>query len=271
MFCCKFEPKCGKRKDFAFIVILNYQFFKMLKKNLVVTMLLLTTVAAIFVSFSPAQKEEDIYLTYTVDPKKQNVELFWKDDKGNILKSLGNVKTYVESKNKTLLFAMNAGMYTTDNAALGLFIQDGKTIRSINKRSAGGNFYMKPNGVFYIDNNNKATICKTEDFVNKGTVKYATQSGPMLVIDGNIHPSFTRGSLNVNIRNGVGILPDNQLVFVMSKGFVNFYDFAAYFKKLGCKNALFLDGAVCRTYLPGKNWVQTGGDFGVIVGVTKRK
>jgi len=243
----------------------------MTRKNITATVWILLCIAATFISFYPAQKDEDVYLTYTVDPKKQQIALFWKDDKGNILKSLGNVKTYVESKNKTLLFAMNAGMYTTDNAALGLFIQDGKTIKAINKRSAGGNFYMKPNGVLYIDKDNKATICKTEDFVNSGNIKYATQSGPMLVIDGNIHPSFTKGSLNVNIRNGVGILPNNQLVFVMSKGFVNFYDFAAYFKKLGCKHALFLDGAICKTYLPEKNWVQTGGDFGVIVGVTKSR
>ncbi len=243
----------------------------MFKKKIIITGLLLLSVATGFTSFSPAQKDDEVYLSYTADPKKQHIELFWKDDKGNILKNLGNVKTYAESKNKTLLFAMNAGMYTTDNAALGLFIQDGKTIKAINKRSAGGNFYMKPNGVLYIDKDNKAVICKTEDFVNNGKIKYATQSGPMLVIDGNIHPSFTKGSVNVNIRNGVGLLPDNRLVFVMSKGFVNFYDFAAYFKKLGCKNALFLDGAVCRTYLPEKNWVQTGGDFGVIVGVTKSK
>jgi uncharacterized protein YigE (DUF2233 family) len=89
----------------------------------------------------------------------------------------------------------------------------------------------------------------------------------MLVIDGNIHPAFNKASANLNIRNGVGILPDNTIVFAMSKAEINFYDFACFFKNLGCKNALYLDGLVSRTYLPEKGWIQEDGDFGVIIGV----
>lgn len=88
----------------------------------------------------------------------------------------------------------------------------------------------------------------------------------MLVTDGQIHSAFKEGSINVNIRNGVGLLPNGQLLFVMSKTEVNFYDFADYFRKAGCKNALYLDGFVSRTYLPGKNWEQTDGNLGVIIG-----
>jgi uncharacterized protein YigE (DUF2233 family) len=102
-------------------------------------------------------------------------------------------------------------------------------------------------------------------------VKYATQSGPMLLTNGKIHPEFREGSTNLNIRNGVGILPNNKLVFAMSKKEINFYDFAKYFQDLGCKNALFLDGFVSRTYLPEKNWIQTDGNLGVMIGVTERK
>lgn len=91
----------------------------------------------------------------------------------------------------------------------------------------------------------------------------------MLVIDGEIHTSFKEGSANVTIRNGVGILPNNSMIFSMSKKEINFYDFAKYFKDLGCKNALFLDAFVSRTYLPEQNWTQTDGGFGVIVAVVK--
>jgi uncharacterized protein YigE (DUF2233 family) len=112
-------------------------------------------------------------------------------------------------------------------------------------------------------------ICTTTDFINNGQINYATQSGPMLVIDGEIHPIFKEGSKNLNIRNGVGILPDKKVVFAMSKKEINFYDFANYFKKLGCKNALYLDGFVSRAYLPEKKWVQTDGNFGVMIGITK--
>jgi uncharacterized protein YigE (DUF2233 family) len=114
-----------------------------------------------------------------------------------------------------------------------------------------------------------AKICLTEDFINTGKIKYATQSGPMLVINGEIHSAFKENSTNLNIRNGVGILPNNEILFAMSKKEINFHDFAAYFKKMGCKNALYLDGFVSRTYLPEKRWIQTDGDFGVIIGVTK--
>lgn len=166
---------------------------------------------------------------------------------------------------------MNGGMYKTDNSPLGLFIQDYKTITRLNKANATGNFYLKPNGVFYITSTNEPLICTTEKFINNGKIKYATQSGPMLLTDGKIHPGFKQGSSNVNIRNGVGILPGNKVLFAMSKELVNFYDFAEFFKKAGCTNALYLDGAISQTYLPGKNWLQAGGNFGVIIGASEKK
>ena len=112
---------------------------------------------------------------------------------------------------------------------------------------------------------------QTTDFKDNGEIKYATQSGPMLVIDGQVHSSFKDGSTNLNIRNGVGILPDNKVIFAMSKTEINFYDFAKYFQSLGCKNALYLDGFVSRTYLPEKKWTQTDGNFVVMICLTKKK
>jgi uncharacterized protein YigE (DUF2233 family) len=91
-----------------------------------------------------------------------------------------------------------------------------------------------------------------------------------LVIDGEIHKAFNKGSTNLNIRNGVGILPNNKILFAMSKKEINFYDFAEFFKSKGCKNALYLDGFVSRTYCPNQNWMQTDGDFGVIIGVVSK-
>ena len=76
---------------------------------------------------------------------------------------------------------------------------------------------------------------------------------------------------NLNIRNGVGILPNGQLIFGMSKQKINFYDFASFFKSLGCKNALYLDGYISKTYLPSKNWISQDGKFGIIIGETISK
>jgi uncharacterized protein YigE (DUF2233 family) len=214
--------------------------------------------------------ENNQILAYTVDPQKQDIELYWKNDNGQVLKSIQNLKQYVEGKKLTLSFAMNGGMYMEDNSPLGLFIREQKVVTRINKRSGKGNFYLNPNGVFYITTEKKAEICKTSSFKNSGNIKYATQSGPMLIVDGQINSVFTDGSTNLNIRNGVGILPDNKVVFAISKTEINFYDFAKYFQNLGCKNALYLDGFVSRAYLPEKKWNQLDGDFGVIIAVTKK-
>ena len=211
---------------------------------------------------------DDRFVSYVVDIKKQDLKLYWKDDKQQNFKSILNLKTWLEKNNKKLAFAMNAGMYKEDNSPLGLFIENTKVISPLNTKSGNGNFYLKPNGVFYITTDNAPVICTTKDFNNNGKIKYATQSGPMLVIDGKLHPEFKEGSKNVNIRNGVGILPDNRVVFAMSKSEINFFDFANYFKNLGCKNALYLDGFVSRIYLPEQNWEQTDGNFGVLIGVT---
>jgi uncharacterized protein YigE (DUF2233 family) len=197
--------------------------------------------------------------------------MFWKNDSGGIINSIQNLKSYVESKDLTLLFAMNGGMYKKDYSPQGLFIQKNTTLTKIDTSEGKGNFFLKPNGIFYVTNNYIPMVCKTNDFVDNGNINFATQSGPMLVIDGQIHTAFTSTSKNLNIRNGVGILPNNKIVFAMSKTEINFYNFAKYFQKIGCKNALYLDGYVSRMYLPEKKWTQTDGNFGVIIGVTEKR
>ena len=210
---------------------------------------------------------DDYIISYIADPKNQNIVFFWKNDEGETFRSIENLKDYVANKNQELIFAMNGGMYNSDNSPQGLFISQYKIKTPIDTSSGPGNFYLKPNGIFYITNDNISIVCQMSEFINNGNIKYATQSGPMLLINGKFHPAFKKGSSNLNIRNGVGILPDNKVIFAMSKKEINFYDFAGYFKKLGCENALYLDGFVSRMYLPEKNWVQTDGNFGVIIGV----
>ena len=223
--------------------------------------------AVVFVSAE--QYSDDLFLTYKVDVKKQHLRLFWKDERGKRFESIENLKLWAATKNLQLDFVMNAGMYKADHSPQGLYIEKQKVLSPLDTTKADGNFYLKPNGVFFITTKKAAVICTTEMFRSNKEIEFATQSGPMLVIDGQIHPAFKEGSKNLNIRNGIGILPNGNAVFVLSKKEVNFYDFASYFKSLGCKNALYLDGFVSRAYLPSQNWIQTDGDFGALFAVTR--
>lgn len=221
-------------------------------------------IAAVYPSNSE-EENEDI-LTYVVDPSEGSLRMFYTDAAGEQFNSFRNLKTAVEGEGKDLLFAMNGGMYMEDRRPLGLYIEAGEEIRKLNTRETGhGNFYLQPNGVFLIHVDGMAEVCPRDEFEQDGTVQYATQSGPMLLIDGNIHSSLSKGSENVHIRNGVGILPDGQVLFAMSRGLINFWDFADFFRSQGCLNALYLDGFVSRTYLPEQDVDYLGGNFGVII------
>jgi len=209
---------------------------------------------------------DDRILVHEVDLRQSQVAFYYKDEQNINFKNHKRLKEWLGKQNKQLIFAVNGGMYNKDLSPKGLYIENGKEIQAIDLKEKGyGNFYLQPNGVFLIDKNNKAKIIKSYQLENKSQIKYATQSGPMLLIDGAMHPKFRKGSKNIHIRNGVGILPNGNLLFAMSKEKINFYDFADYFRQNDCKNALYLDGFVSRTYLPSENWIQQDGNFGVII------
>lgn len=205
--------------------------------------------------------KNDNYWAYTVG-NNETVKMYLNDNLGKPIGNFDRLKSFL--KNETLIFATNGGMYTKDQLPVGLYIQDGKMIKPINRAKGSGNFCIQPNGMYYITNDNRSGVCKTQDFLTKG-IKYATQSGPMLVIDGKISSAFSSSSKSLYVRNGVGILADGKAIFAISKGKVSFYDFAKYFKDLGCKNALYFDGGVSQMY-PFK--VKPYANFGVMIAVT---
>jgi uncharacterized protein YigE (DUF2233 family) len=237
-------------------------------KNRILLLVFIGLLSILFFQFG-WKEEADDFVFYIVKPNQEQITFHLKNKNGSNYGSLANLKYSLDDK---LLFAMNGGMYKKDKSPQGLFIENTIIKTEIDTSKGDGNFYLKPNGVFCINIKNAAFICKTEDFKgNDGSIKFATQSGPMLLIDGKIHSSFKKGSANLNIRNGVGILPNGNVIFALSKKEVNFYDFAFFFKEKGCKNALYLDGFVSRAYCPSQKWIQTDGDFGVIIAVTKNK
>lgn len=200
------------------------------------------------------------------------ISMFWKDNLGYRIKNSEGLLEHLGNDSSNLIFAMNGGMYLEDGSPQGLFIDNGNVLNRINsKKSSYGNFYLEPNGVFAISMNNVATVSKSSEFNSQDSTLFATQSGPMLLIDGKYHSAFSKGSSNTHFRNGVGITKDGRVILAQSKMKVNFYDFATFFKNKNCRNALYLDGFVSRTYAPQQKWKQLDGDFGVIIGVLKKK
>ena len=214
------------------------------------------------------------YISYEVKPDSGQIRMYWKNDNGDILGSLGRLQQYTAQQGYDFLYACNGGMYMQNQSPLGYYIEDGKTLQKINTKTGGGNFYLKPKGVFYVDDKNTPGIQSIETAADRALLQtkkimYLTQSGPMLVHNNNINAVFTKNSSNVNVRNGVGILPNGHAYFAMSTYPVSFYDFAKHFKDKGCSQALYFDGFVSRSFCPQQNYTQFDGNFGVIVAVVK--
>ena len=249
----------------------------MKKKTLFISLIIATI---LIIAFSLLYKEyfpgPAKIVSIKVNPDSINISFYWKTNGENI-KNIGKLRKVLEKQNSKLIFATNGGMFDEQLSPIGLFIENGQIIKPLNKKviksnkkGALPNFYLEPNGVFYISNDEKAGICKTAAYPNVSNVKLATQSGPMLVIEGEINKLFDPNSNNFNIRNGVGILPNNELIFAISINKVSFYDFARYFKEKGCSNALFLDGYVSKAYIPDEGIEQIDGELGVLIGITEK-
>lgn len=234
-------------------------------------MKILSFIFCFYFLLSCNKKLEDDFVIFKVNPKVENIDFYWKDNDKQILRSLENLEKKVNRDNKNLKFAMNGGMFEKNNFPKGLYIEDFKILNKIDTLSGEANFYLNPNGIFYLTKNGDAGLIETKKFRQNSNIKYATQSGPMLLNNNQINPIFNKDSKNLNIRNGVGILDNGNVIFMMSKKEISFYNFASAFKELECRNALYLDGFVSRVYYPDGSWMQKNGDFGVIIGVTEAK
>ena len=185
--------------------------------------------------------------------------------------TLRQVRDDVASLGKVTI-AMNGGMFNPLFRPVGLTVIDGTTVQSLVIKTSGfGNFFMQPNGVFFTTRSGQAMVMTTAQFAdnNPSGIVNATQSGPMLVLDGTINQLFTKGSDNREIRNGVCVLGNDQVLFAISRRPINFYDFASFFKAKGCENALYLDGSISKAYIPSQ-FFSTDGSLGmVMVGIKK--
>ena len=208
---------------------------------------------------------------------RYSLKLFWQQPDST--KSLLTFETLLATlpSNQALSFAMNAGMYNENYAPIGYTIIDGEEIKSLNLKEGGGNFHLLPNGVLWWDKVGNVHITESNalnEQLNSGEAKpwYATQSGPMLVINNEIHPQFNPDSTSLKIRNGAGVCDDGHIKFVNSDEPVTFYQFASLFKNdLNCPNALFLDGGIASALYAPSIDKHDKKEMGVMVGLVENK
>lgn len=213
------------------------------------------------------------YIVCEIDLRSHDIAVVHAGADGKPFGSLDKFDKAMTGEGRPLLLAMNAGMYHEDLTPVGLLVEDGREKAPLNLADAEGNFFLKPNGVFLIGKDGKAAIIETNAFAAaKPDVAYATQSGPMLVIDGRLHPRFEANGSSRYIRNGVGVRDDNMVVLAISRSEVSLGSFARLFRDaLNCPNALFFDGAV--SALSNGERMIVGGNYpaGPIVAVTAKR
>ena len=210
--------------------------------------------------------------TCTVDLAEDELRLWLDQPDGERILSLGRLADYVNAEDKTLAFAMNAGMYHEDRSPVGHLKIDGEELRRVITSAGPGNFGMLPNGIFCWGPG-YARVHESRSYAESPPdCTYATQSGPMLVIGGKLHPRFLPDSASFRTRNGVGVTKDGKTaVFAISRFPVTFHHFARLFRdQLKTPNALYLDGSVSRMYAPEIGRRDRGGRFGPILGVVRR-
>ncbi|MBX9926868.1 MAG: phosphodiester glycosidase family protein [Hyphomicrobiaceae bacterium] len=205
----------------------------------------------------PAQMCRDVtfesasYTVCTVDLRTHDLRLAWKAPGGDVYGTLGTFARAATRAGNPPSFAMNAGMYHADGRPVGLYVEGGRELARISTARGPGNFHLKPNGVFYVTAT-EAGVMETARYIKtKPEAQFATQSGPMLVIDGKLHPRFSADGPSLKIRNGVGVRDGQTVMFAISNEGVSFGSFGRLFRdQLKCANALYLDGSISSLWAP---------------------
>ena len=191
------------------------------------------------------------YHLYRIDKVDwSRLDLAWLGTNGKPLGDFNGLRQQLTAQNQKIIFATNAGIFERGPKPCGLTICGGRELVPVNLRAGEGNFYLKPNGIFYLDVQTGPGVMAAAEFANSGLKpRLATQSGPLMLRKGVIHPAFTVNSPNKRLRNAVGVrAKDGQIIFAMSdrddavKGRVTFHQFTRFFIHLDCQDALFLDG-----------------------------
>lgn len=216
--------------------------------------------------------EGDVFVVCSFDTRRHELRLVTEGADGENLRSLRALRTALGADAERVRFGMNAGMYDDDGDAIGLHVEDGERLHAVSTTDGPGNFHLKPNGVFSLDPTGVAHVETTQAYLARDPApRWATQSGPMLVIDGELHPAIQHDGASRFVRNGVGVRDGRHVYFVISQSTVSFGKLARFFRdELACPDALFLDGTVSSLWAPSLGRIDGGARLGPMVVVLER-
>jgi uncharacterized protein YigE (DUF2233 family) len=218
----------------------------------------------------PVEHEQNAYIVCELDQKRHRIALFLDDPNGEAFGGLSALDRHLRATGQRPLFLMNAGMYHADLSPVGLYVEEGRERRRLSTGGGPGNFHLRPNGVLFVAGG-RVSVLETREYQRrKPAAEFATQSGPMLVINGRLHPRFSDDSDSLKVRNGVGVAGE-RVVFALSREGVTFAAFARLFRdRLRTPNALFLDGGSVPSLLSPAHTSLSFRSLGPIVGAFER-
>ncbi|WP_435417525.1 phosphodiester glycosidase family protein [Parerythrobacter aurantius] len=228
-------------------------------------------VAAAAESVCEKVKFEDVVLTHCIaDPASHTIGMVLSPEGGAAYRSFANLSAAI-AKDK-VAFAVNGGMFDGEGKPIGYFVEESNRLKELNTADGAGNFHLKPNGVFY-GSGGEWRIRTAESFLASvgDRPQFGTQSGPMLLIDGKLHPEITEDGPSRTIRNGVGIDRKGRAHFVISEGAISFGKLARFFRDVAdTPNALYLDGSVSSLWDPANDRMDSRAPIGPMIVVEKK-
>ncbi len=209
--------------------------------------------------------ESDQFTVCAYDSRRHELRLTQQSADGKAYRGFTRLSQDVVADE--IAFAMNAGMFDDKGAPIGLYVEHGQELHAISTTDGPGNFHLKPNGVFWVDVAGDPHVSTTGAYLAENPDPlWATQSGPMLVIGGQLHPEFQPDGNSRHVRNGVGVSDKHAAVFVISERPVSFGKLARFFRdELKCPDALYLDGTVSGLWAPSLGRMDKAFPLGPLV------
>lgn len=189
---------------------------------------------------------------------------------GSPSQTIEELRAKLEASGARPFAITNAGIFEPDHRPTGLLVVDGREAGKLNTAQGHGNFFLQPNGVLVLAP--APTIVETSAFAaSPPAASQATQSGPLLVSAGRLHPKLSRSSSNKALRSGAGVDSGGRLYLAISREETTFWALATLLRDaLGCPDALYLDGAISELWAPSLGRTATSQRFSGLISVEPR-